>query len=137
MDREQVEALCESLPGAWPDTPWEDDLVYKLGPTGKGKIFCFLGGGTTELSGISIKVDPALVPLLHQKYEAVSSPAYSEQAALDRRPAQRRHARRRAGGADRGLLAPGRGMSGPAEADATSVGLAGLGASLRRPHAVM
>ena len=76
MDREQVEALCESLPGAWPDTPWEDDLVYKLGPTGKGKIFCFLGGGTTEQSGISIKVDPALVPLLHQKYEAVSSPAY-------------------------------------------------------------
>ena len=76
MDREQVEALCESLPGAWPDTPWEDDLVYKLGPDGKGKIFCFLGGGTTELSGISIKVDPALVPLLHQKYESVSSPSY-------------------------------------------------------------
>ena len=92
MDREQVEALCESLPGAWPDTPWEDDLVYKLGPDGKGKIFCFLGGGTTEQSGISIKVDPALVPLLHREVQH-QQPGLSEQAALDRRPAQRRHAR--------------------------------------------
>ncbi len=76
MERDEVQALCEALPGSWPDTPWEDDLVYKVGPGGKGKIFCFLGGGTTEDTGISIKVDPALVPLLHGKYESVSSPAY-------------------------------------------------------------
>ncbi len=76
MEREAAEALCAALPGAWPDTPWEDDLVYKIGPGKRGKIFCFLGGGTAESSGISIKVDPDLAPLLHQKYESVSSPAY-------------------------------------------------------------
>ena len=53
MNRDEVADLCESLPGAWPDSPWgEDDLVYKLGnrnAEGKGgKIFCFVGGGTTE-----------------------------------------------------------------------------------------
>jgi len=76
MDRAAVEALCAALPGAWPDTPWESDLVYKIGPGQRGKIFCFLGGGTAASSGISIKVDPALAPLLHQKYDSVSSPAY-------------------------------------------------------------
>lgn len=32
-----------SLPGAWPDEPWEGDLVAKVGPDAKGKIFAFLG----------------------------------------------------------------------------------------------
>lgn len=32
-----------SLPGAWPDEPWEGDLVAKVGPTDKGRIFAFLG----------------------------------------------------------------------------------------------
>ncbi len=86
MDRNAVADLCESLPGSWPDSPWgEDDLVYKLGPKnadgggkGAGKIFCFLGGGTTEGQphAISIKCDPAIVPALHQKYDAVQSPSY-------------------------------------------------------------
>ena len=31
-----------SLPGAWPDEPWEGDLVAKVGPEAKGKIFAFL-----------------------------------------------------------------------------------------------
>ena len=35
-------ALC--LPGAWPDEPWEGDLVAKVGPGERGKIFAFLGG---------------------------------------------------------------------------------------------
>ena len=33
-----------SLPGAWPDEPWEGDLVAKVGPGERGKIFAFLGG---------------------------------------------------------------------------------------------
>ena len=32
-----------SLPGAWPDEPWEGDLVAKVGPGERGKIFAFLG----------------------------------------------------------------------------------------------
>ena len=78
MDRAQAEAICAALPGAWPDSPWESDLVYKLGEPGKGKIFCFLGGGTTDGTGgaISVKAEPETVAALHQTYEAVSSPAY-------------------------------------------------------------
>lgn len=32
-----------SLPRAWPDEPWEGDLVAKVGPAEKGRIFAFLG----------------------------------------------------------------------------------------------
>lgn len=82
MKREDVADLCESLPGAWPDTPWEDDLVYKLGnrnADGKGgKIFIFLGqpkpDGVPE--EITIKTDPALLPVLQDRYESVSIPSY-------------------------------------------------------------
>lgn len=35
-----------SLPGAWPDSPWEDHTVAKVGPGERGKIFAFLGEGT-------------------------------------------------------------------------------------------
>lgn len=34
---------CLAKPGAWRDEPWEGDLVAKVGPAGKGKIFAFLG----------------------------------------------------------------------------------------------
>lgn len=86
MNRNDVVDLCASLPGAWPDSPWgEDDLVYKLGPRnaegggkGAGKIFCFLGGGTTDgqPQAITVKADPAIVPALHQQYLAISAPRY-------------------------------------------------------------
>jgi predicted DNA-binding protein (MmcQ/YjbR family) len=33
-------------PGAWPDQPWEGDLVAKVGPEEGGRIFAFLGGRT-------------------------------------------------------------------------------------------
>jgi predicted DNA-binding protein (MmcQ/YjbR family) len=38
-------AYCLAKPGAVPDTPWEEDLVAKVG----GKIFAFLGGGGVGL----------------------------------------------------------------------------------------
>ena len=41
MTFEDVRAYCLSKPGAWEDTPWEDDLVVKVAE----KIFAFLGGG--------------------------------------------------------------------------------------------
>jgi predicted DNA-binding protein (MmcQ/YjbR family) len=30
-------------PGAWPDQPWEGDVVAKVGEGERGKIFAFLG----------------------------------------------------------------------------------------------
>ena len=42
MTRDELIAHCMAKPGAWQDTPWEDDLVVKVGP----KIFAFLGNGT-------------------------------------------------------------------------------------------
>lgn len=34
---------CLAKPGAWEDTPWEDDVVVKVAE----RIFAFLGGGTS------------------------------------------------------------------------------------------
>jgi predicted DNA-binding protein (MmcQ/YjbR family) len=36
-------AYCLTKPGAWRDTPWEGDVVVKVG----SKIFAFLGSGTS------------------------------------------------------------------------------------------
>ena len=88
MNRDEVADLCESLPGAWPDSPWgEDDLVYKLGnrnAEGKGgKIFCFVGGGTTEGQPHAISPHPRSSP----RSPAVRSrdlPQLPEQVSLGR-----------------------------------------------------
>jgi predicted DNA-binding protein (MmcQ/YjbR family) len=40
---EELLAYCLAKPGAWPDQPWEGDVVAKVGP----KIFAFLGSGTS------------------------------------------------------------------------------------------
>jgi len=40
-----VVAYCLAKPGAVADTPWEEDLVAKVG----GKIFAFLGGNAVGL----------------------------------------------------------------------------------------
>jgi predicted DNA-binding protein (MmcQ/YjbR family) len=37
---------CLAKPGAWEDEPWEGDVVAKVGPGGRGKIFAFIGAGT-------------------------------------------------------------------------------------------
>jgi predicted DNA-binding protein (MmcQ/YjbR family) len=39
---------CLAKPGAWPDEPWEGDVVAKVGGgPGGGKIFAFLGDGSS------------------------------------------------------------------------------------------
>jgi len=45
MTRDELLAYCVAKPGAWPDEPWEGDVVVKVGP----KIFAFIGapGGDT------------------------------------------------------------------------------------------
>ena len=45
MRHADLVAYCLAKPGAVPDTPWEEDLVAKVG----GKIFAFLGGGGVGL----------------------------------------------------------------------------------------
>ncbi len=42
---EDVHAYCAAKPGAWEDQPWEGDIVFKVGPGKRGKIFVFLGDG--------------------------------------------------------------------------------------------
>ncbi len=44
-----------SLPGAWPDEPWEGDLVAKVGPADKGKIFAFLHETTVGIKAASTR----------------------------------------------------------------------------------
>ena len=41
-------AYCLAKPGAWPDEPWEGDVVAKVG----GKIFAFFGSGDTPSVGL-------------------------------------------------------------------------------------
>ena len=43
----QLLDYCLSFPGAWEDSPWDDHVVAKVGPGEHGKIFAFMGDGTT------------------------------------------------------------------------------------------
>ncbi len=44
MTPEELAAYALAKPGAWPDTPWENDRVAKVSDgSGGGKIFAFLG----------------------------------------------------------------------------------------------
>lgn len=43
MRFDELLAYCLAKPGAWPDEPWGDGIVAKVGP----KIFAFLGSGTS------------------------------------------------------------------------------------------
>lgn len=47
MTPEELAAYALGKPGAWPDTPWENDQVAKVSDGhGAGKIFAFLGQDT-------------------------------------------------------------------------------------------
>jgi len=39
MDRAELLDYCLAKPGAWAETPWENDIVVRVGP----KIFAFTG----------------------------------------------------------------------------------------------
>ena len=45
MNQQQLLDYCLAKPGAWPDQPWEDDTVAKVGD----KIFAFLGSSSVGL----------------------------------------------------------------------------------------
>lgn len=48
MTPEELRSYCLAKPGAWPDEPWEGDLVAKV----HIKIFAFLGAGTPLTVGV-------------------------------------------------------------------------------------
>ncbi len=48
MTRDDLLAYCLAKPGAWPDEPWENDLVVKV----SSKIFAFLGSGPSAAIGL-------------------------------------------------------------------------------------
>ena len=50
MTRDELIAYCLAKPGAWPDEPWEGDVVAKVGP----KIFAFTSGGEGG-AGVGVK----------------------------------------------------------------------------------
>lgn len=50
MTRDELLAYCLAKPGAWPDQPWENDTVVKVG----AKIFAFLGG----VDSVGLKCGP-------------------------------------------------------------------------------
>ena len=47
---DELHAYCAAKPGAWEDQPWEGELVFKVGPVERGKIFVFFG--TPETIGV-------------------------------------------------------------------------------------
>jgi predicted DNA-binding protein (MmcQ/YjbR family) len=68
MTYDEVLAFCTGLPGAWQDTPWEDDVVVKAGP----KIFVFPGQ-----DAMTVKVDPEAGQALRATYpNAVADAPY-------------------------------------------------------------
>jgi predicted DNA-binding protein (MmcQ/YjbR family) len=48
---DELLAYCLAKPGAWPDEPWGDGIVAKVGP----KIFAFLGSGAS----VGVKCGPS------------------------------------------------------------------------------
>jgi predicted DNA-binding protein (MmcQ/YjbR family) len=71
MRRDELLAYCLAKPGAWLDTPWEDDEVAKVGD----KIFCFLG--TAGHVGFTVKNTPELVAEWRARFpNAIGPPRY-------------------------------------------------------------
>ena len=51
MTRSELLSYCLAKPGAWPDEPWDGDVVAKVG----AKIFAFLGSGSGQAATVGLK----------------------------------------------------------------------------------
>lgn len=81
MRPQDVLALCLELPGAWPDQPWGDGVVAKVGRV-PGKIFAFPGEGA-----VSIKLAPEDGAELRRAYPtSVGNPRYVANLPRAQRP---------------------------------------------------
>ncbi|MGH3406212.1 MAG: MmcQ/YjbR family DNA-binding protein [Streptosporangiaceae bacterium] len=58
MSWEELLAYCLAKPGAWPDEPWEGDVVVKVA----SKIFAFLGSEPVSVPQATPQVTPQLTP---------------------------------------------------------------------------
>ena len=76
MTREELLAYCLAKPGAWPDEPWDGDVVAKVGP----KIFAFTGAdavayigryGWNTLRLVGAIPDDELLEAIDASYESV------------------------------------------------------------------
>ncbi len=56
MTRAELMSYCLGKPGAWPDEPWEGDVVAKVG----AKIFAFLGSDSPDAGhgGPQVRSEP-------------------------------------------------------------------------------
>ena len=71
MTREEVLQVCLALPGAWPDQPWGDGVVAKVGGP-PGRVFAFPGE-----DAVSVKLAPEDGVELRAAYpEAVGDAPY-------------------------------------------------------------
>jgi predicted DNA-binding protein (MmcQ/YjbR family) len=71
MTADDLLSLALEQLGAWPDSPWGDGTVAKVGPR-PGKVFAFPGDGT-----VALKVSPADGAELRLAYpEAVGDAPY-------------------------------------------------------------
>ncbi len=68
MNHKQVEEYVLSMPNAWMDFPFGEEVaVYKI----KEKMFALMPEGKDPVS-ISLKCDPKLSEILREKFETVS-----------------------------------------------------------------
>lgn len=71
MDHKTVEDYILSMPNAWRDYPFGEDVaVYKVGPSDKGKMFALIAEGKTPVR-LSLKCDPVLAQVLRDKYDEI------------------------------------------------------------------
>ncbi len=71
MDHKTVEQYILSMPNAWLDYPFGEDVaVYKVGPADSGKMFGLISEGKNPVR-LSLKCDPTLAITLREKYDEV------------------------------------------------------------------
>lgn len=71
MTHKQVEEYLLSMPNAWLDYPFGEEVaVYKVGPKESAKMFALVPEKKKTVN-ISLKCDPVLAEHLREKYESV------------------------------------------------------------------
>jgi predicted DNA-binding protein (MmcQ/YjbR family) len=72
MDHKTVEDYILTMPNAWLDYPFGEDVaVYKVGPKPEGdKMFALISEGKDPVQ-LSLKCDPQLAQLLREKYDEI------------------------------------------------------------------
>jgi predicted DNA-binding protein (MmcQ/YjbR family) len=71
MDHRTVETYILSMPNAWLDYPFGEDVaVYKVGAGDTSKMFALIAEGKTPVR-LSLKCDPELAKLLRAKYDEI------------------------------------------------------------------